>query len=81
MEINKKKDCNIPTLVVNSVSELKLKDIWNDYDNNKIIHDKKDKNIIASFLGLDEFFKVSNYITAKEIWETLEVTYKGMEEV
>lgn len=42
----------------------------------KILHDKKAKYIISSALGMDEFFRVTNCKTIKEIWETLEVNNK-----
>lgn len=38
-------------------------------------------NIIASSLGMDEFFRVSNCTTAKEIWDTLEIVHEGTKEV
>jgi len=35
------------------------------------------KYIITSALNLDEFFKVSQCSSAKEMWNILEVTYEG----
>jgi len=46
-----------------------------------MLFDKKAKNILQSSLRMDEFFKISNCKTAKEIWETLETTHEGTEEV
>ena len=37
----------------------------------------KAKNIITSALGMDEYFRVSNYKNAKEMWDTLQVTHEG----
>jgi len=39
------------------------------------------KNIITSALNLDEFFRVSQCISAKEKWDILEVTQKGTTDV
>ena len=39
------------------------------------------KNIITSALGHDEFFRVSNYKMAQEMWDTLQVTHEGTSEV
>jgi len=39
------------------------------------------KNIIASTLNSDEFFRVSQCGFAKEIWDTLEVTHEGTNDV
>lgn len=64
MEINQNSPY-IPTLVVNGVSYTKPEEAWDDEDNKKNIHDKKAKNILASSLGMDEFFGVSNCQTAK----------------
>lgn len=71
----------IPTLVINGVSSAKPKATWDDEENKNIIHDNKAKNILASSLGMDGLFKVSNCLTAKEIWYTLEVTHEGTNEV
>ena len=37
----------------------------------------KAKNIITYALGIDEYFRVSNYKSAKDMWDTLQVTYVG----
>ena len=39
------------------------------------------KNIITSALNSDEFFRVSQCKSAKEMWDTLEVTHEGTNEV
>jgi hypothetical protein len=41
----------------------------------------KAKNIITSALGIDEFFRISNCKFAQEMWQTLEVTHEGTNEV
>lgn len=76
-----KNDPDIPTTLINGLIQPKPKDMWNDDDNKKILNNKKSKNILVSSLGMDEFFIVSNSQTAKEIYDTLEVTHEGMNEV
>jgi len=39
------------------------------------------KNIITSTLNMDEFSKVSQYGSTKEMWEILEVTREGTNDV
>jgi len=39
------------------------------------------KNIITSALNLDEFFRVSQCSSAKEMWDILEVTHEGTTDV
>ena len=39
------------------------------------------KNIITSTLKLDEFFRVSQCSSAKEMWDILEVTHEGTTDV
>jgi len=39
------------------------------------------KNIITLTLNLDEFFRVSQCSSAKEMWDILEVTHEGTSDV
>ena len=41
----------------------------------------KAKNIITFALSMDEYFRVSNCKNAKEMWDTLQVTYEGTTDV
>src|ERR1044072_852463 len=50
-------------------------------DKKKVQYDLKAKNILTSALGMDEFFRVSTCTSAKDIWDTLQVTHEGTEEV
>ena len=47
----------------------------------KVQHNLKAKNIITSALGMDEYFRVSNCQSVKEMWDTLEVTHEGTSDV
>src|ERR1044072_1536791 len=71
----------IPTVVVNGEEQLKVIANWTDEDKKKVQYDLKSKNILTSALGMDEFFRVSTCTSAKEIWDTLQVTHEGTEEV
>jgi len=39
------------------------------------------KSIITSALTMDEFFRISQCNSAKEMWEVLEVTHEGTDDV
>lgn len=58
-----------------------MKGSLNNGEKMKMLYDKKEKNILASILGMHKFFWVSNCKIAKEIWDTLEVTHEGSMEV
>jgi len=70
----------VPTIVWNGATSIKLEGFWDDDDHKKVLYDKKAKNIIAFALGMDEFFKILNCKTTKEIWDTLETIQEGTEE-
>ena len=50
-------------------------------DKQKAQYDLKAKNIITSGLSSDEFFRTVRCKSVKEMWEMLEVTHEGTEEV
>ncbi|XP_068486542.1 uncharacterized protein [Phaseolus vulgaris] len=54
---------------------------WTDAENKKAKFDCIAKNIITSALNSDEFFRISQYASAKEMWDTLEVTHEGTNDV
>jgi len=67
----------IPMTIVNGVLVEKSYDELTDSKNKKVQYDCVTKNIITSALNLDEFFKVSQCNSAKEMWDILEVTHEG----
>ena len=69
------------TKVVDGKSVEKPRSEWTKKDKKKDQYNLKSKNIITSILGHDEFFHVSNYKTAQEIRDTLQVTHDGTSEV
>jgi len=54
---------------------------WNAIESKKAQLDYMTKNIITSTLNLDEFFKVSQFSSAKEIWDILKVTHERTSDV
>jgi len=50
---------------------------WTDAENKKTKFSCIAKNIITSALNSDEFFRISQCASAKEMWGTLEVTHEG----
>ena len=48
---------------------------WTDAENKKAKFDCIAKNIITSALNSEEFFRVSQCKSSKEMWDTLEVTH------
>ncbi|XP_073220687.1 uncharacterized protein [Cicer arietinum] len=68
----------VPTIAGTSDSSIpKPRSDWFEDDKEKVGYNAKAKNIITSALSADEFFRVSNCKTAKEIWDTLQQTHEG----
>jgi len=70
-------DPYVPKTVVDGVTINKPWSEWSDYESKKDHFDYVAKNIITSTLNLDEFFRVSQCSSAKEMWDILEVTHEG----
>jgi len=54
---------------------------WTDEERRRAQCDCNAKNIITSSLNMDEFFRVSQCKSAKEMWDVLEITHEGTNEV
>ncbi|XP_012575063.2 uncharacterized protein [Cicer arietinum] len=54
---------------------------WSDDDKKKVGFNAKAKNIITSALCAEEFFRVSNCKSAKEMWDILQETHEGTTDV
>jgi len=54
---------------------------WTDSENKKAKFDYIAKNIITFALNSDEFFRISQCSSVKEMWDTLEVTHEGTNDV
>ena len=66
---------NVPTIVDGSTSTgttiEKPREKWSKEDKRKVQYNLKAKKIISSALGIDEYFRISNCTSAKEMWDTL----------
>jgi len=71
----------VPVNVVNDVQEPKPFSQWTVDENRCAQYDVKAKNIILSALTLDEFYMISVYTSAPEMWKILRVTHEGTEDV
>jgi len=54
---------------------------WTEQESKKAQYDCIAKNIITYALISDEFFRVSQCESAKEMWDTLEMTHEGTNDV
>jgi len=54
---------------------------WTPDENKRAHYDVRAKNIISSALTLDEFYRVFVCESTKEMWDVLEVTHEGTNEV
>ncbi|XP_068498417.1 uncharacterized protein [Phaseolus vulgaris] len=54
---------------------------WSDAENKRAKFDCIAKNIITFSLNSDDFFRVSQCGSAKEMWDILEVTHEGTNDV
>jgi len=54
---------------------------WTDEESRRVQYDCNAKNIITSSLSMDESFRVSQCKSAREMWDVLEVTHEGTNEV
>jgi hypothetical protein len=71
----------VPTHSVNNVEVNKPRNLWTKEDKEKVQYNLKAKTTISIALSMDEFYRVSNCTTAKEMWDTLQVTHEGTPEV
>ena len=54
---------------------------WNDDNKNKVQYDLEARNIIISFLGVNEYHSVSHCKTSKAMWDALEIIHEGTDDV
>ena len=71
----------VPMLENDKVISKKPWSQWTENESKKAQYDCVAKNIITSALSFDEFFRVSQCESAKEMWGTLEVTHEGTNDV
>jgi len=75
----------VPTIVDGSTSTgttiEKPREKWSEEDKRRVQYNLKTKNIVTSALRIDEYFRISNCMSAKEIWDTLQLTHEGTTDV
>ena len=67
--------------VVDHISVPKLEDEFDERDYNLLQANAKAKLILVCGLDANEYNKFSGCITAKEIWDKLEITYEGISQI
>ncbi|XP_068476794.1 uncharacterized protein [Phaseolus vulgaris] len=75
---------NGPFVLMQVVKEETVNKPWSDWsesERKKVQYDSLAKNIITSALNMNEFFRVSQCKSAKKMWEVLEVTHEGTNDV
>ena len=71
----------VPTMVAGNTTIEKPREEWSEEERRLVQYNLKAKNIITSALGMDEYFRVSNCKSAKDMWDTLQVTHEGTTDV
>jgi len=63
-------------MVAGNTTIEKPREQWSEEENKLVQYNLKAKNIITSALGMDEYFRVLNCKSAKDMWDTLQVTHE-----
>ncbi|GAV74513.1 zf-CCHC domain-containing protein/DUF4219 domain-containing protein, partial [Cephalotus follicularis] len=71
----------MPTRTIEGVVSPKPKNEYNDNDFRMLQLNSKAKHVLFCVVGPNEFNRISSCDTAKEMWDLLEVTYKGTNQV
>ena len=64
-------------MVAGNTTIEKPREEWSEKEKKLVQYNLKAKNIITSALGMDEYFRVSSCKSAKDMWDTLQVTHEG----
>ena len=71
----------VPMQVVKDEEVVKPRSEWSESEKKKAQYDLVAKNIITSSLTMDDFFRISQCSSTKEMWEVLEVIHEDIEDV
>ena len=71
----------VPSIVAGSATIEKPRADWTEEERRLVQYNLKAKNIITSALGINEYFRISNCKSAKDMWDTLQVTHEGTTDV
>ncbi|GAV84579.1 zf-CCHC domain-containing protein/DUF4219 domain-containing protein/UBN2 domain-containing protein [Cephalotus follicularis] len=73
---------NLPTVTLENGDVVpKPRNLYDDNDRRRVQINAKAKHIIICAINSNDFNKISSCISAKEMWDRLEVTYKGTNQV
>ncbi|GAV67591.1 UBN2 domain-containing protein [Cephalotus follicularis] len=72
---------SMPTRMIEGVVSLKPENEFNDNDFRMLQLNSKAKHVLFCVEGPNEFNRISSCDTAKEMWDMLEVTYEGTNQV
>ena len=72
---------HIPIHTLNNLVILKPESDWDENDRRMAQLNAKAINALYCALSVSEFNRISSYTSAKEIWDRLEVTHKGTNQV
>ncbi|RZC25285.1 hypothetical protein D0Y65_004113 [Glycine soja] len=65
------------SMVAGNTTIEKPREEWSEDERRLVQYNLKAKNIITFALGIDEYFRVSNCKSVKDMWDTLQVTHEG----
>ncbi|GAV59909.1 UBN2 domain-containing protein, partial [Cephalotus follicularis] len=71
----------IPTRTIEGVVSPKPKNEYNDNDFRMLQLNSKAKHVLFCAVGPNEFNRISSCDSAKEMWDLLEITYEGTNQV
>ncbi|GAV84769.1 UBN2 domain-containing protein, partial [Cephalotus follicularis] len=71
----------MPTRTIDGIVSPKPKNEYNDNDFRMLQLNSKAKHVLFCAVGPNEFNRISSCDSAKEMWDLLEVTYKGTNQV
>ncbi|GAV81454.1 UBN2 domain-containing protein, partial [Cephalotus follicularis] len=73
---------NLPTITLeNGEVVSKPRNLYDDNDRKRVKINAKAKHIIICAINSNDFNRISSCISAKEMWDRLEVTYEGTNQV
>ena len=70
-----------PTVVINGIPTPKLEKDWDDSDKKLVQLNAKAMNVLYCAPDANEFNRISTCSSAKKIWDRLEVTHEGTNQV
>ncbi|GAV70600.1 UBN2 domain-containing protein, partial [Cephalotus follicularis] len=73
---------NLPTVTIENGNVIpKPRNTYDDNDRRSVQINAKAKHIIICAINSNDFNRISSCISAKEMWDRLEVTYEGTNQV